>query len=795
MMKNRTSFFVYATVAALVLTFGCKRKLNLKVPTSPLVFENILPICLEPQETLLDVNDFFIDENLLDSVSAKPYLNATLSDDKKKIILKENGTVLPALFYLRAYTKNYEYSIVLKRSSKISYEFKYVADTHITKKVAIVGDFNGWIANYKQMVFDGQSFTCKLNLNPGKYGYLWSVDNKWILDPLNNEKQANMAGLTSSVLKIEHKQSGTKPKLFTNWADGNIIRIKTMHRPEKFFVLWDNFDLTEQFTSYQNEVLEIRIPEIASNIENSKIRVYSYNKAGVSNDILIPLKHGNVVKQSADLDRHDKAAMMMYYLLVDRFNDADETNNFKVKDTKVPVLANFMGGDMHGIDEKIQDDYFVSLGVNTLWLSPLVQNPYNAQADELVTGKYNTGFHGYWPVSSSMIDARFGYEKLLHSIVKHAHHKEINILVDLVSNHVHEKHPINTYHKDWISQYALADSSVNVQQFDQNYQSTWLNSYLPDIDYSKSIVLESMCDSALFWLQKYDIDGFRHGAANFVHDNYWKTLTKKIKADAVHKHLHVPFQIGEVIGSRDFVTNYVNSGKHHAQFDYNLYFDSKQIFTSGSLSFKTLASSLHESFDYFGWHSLMGNLTGNHNLTRFFSFGSDVIRAKQGKSISSFDGIRQKNEYKNLAQLMAFAATIPGVPVLFYGDEIGLNGAGTMDQSPMMKFEKLSAEEAHHLEITKKLLHLRKNNMALIYGDFDLLNANENTLAYARYYFDNAAFVFFNKENKTVKFKVTIPKEYARVSLKKHFNAKFNIDKNDLIIELPPHSFEIITTQ
>lgn len=794
-MKNKHQFFKYIFVAALALAFGCKRKSNLKVPSSPLIIENILPICLEPKETIIDVNDIFIDENILDSVSAKPYLTASLSSDKKSIVLKENGTALPLMFYLHAYTKNYEYSIILKRSSKIGYEFKYVTESNTPKKVAIVGDFNGWIPNDDEMVFDGHSYQCKVNLNPGKYAYLWVVDNKWMLDPLNNEKQRNMAGEMSSVVLIDNKPSGKIPKLFTNWADGNIIRIKTINHPEKFFVLWDNFDLTKQFTNYQNDILEIRIPEIAANTDNSRIRVYSYNKAGVSNDILIPLKNGNVVKQSADLDRHDKAAMMMYYLLVDRFNDADETNNFKVKDGNVNTLSNFMGGDMHGIDEKIQDDYFASLGVNTLWLSPLVQNPYEAEADEVMKNKYYTGFHGYWPVSSSMFDARFGNEKLLHSIVKHAHHKEINVMIDLVSNHVHKKHPINTKHKDWLTIFVLADSTYNLRKFDQKFNETWLNSFLPDIDYSKPIVVDAMSDSALYWLQKYDIDGYRHGTTNFVHDNYWKTLTKKIKTYAIKQGLNVPYQIGEVIGSRDFVTRYVNSGKHHAQFDYNLYFESKQVFTSSNTTFTALAASLHESFNYFGWHSLMGNMTGNHDLGRFFSYGSDVMLMNQFNTSQINTSFKQKSDYNQLAQIMAFTATIPGLPVLFYGDEIGLKGAGTMDHSPMMKFEKLNAQEANQFETTKKLLHLRKNNMALIYGDFDLLSANENTLAYARYYFDNAAFVFFNKDNKSVKFKVAIPKEYATVSLKKHFNAKFTIDDTDLIIEMAPHSFEIITAQ
>ena len=112
-----------------------------------------------------------------------------------------------------------------------------------------------------------------------------------------------------------------------------------------------------------------------------------------------------------------------------------------------------------------------------------------------------------------------------------------------------------------------------------------------------------------------------------------------------------------------------------------------------------------------------------------------------------------------------------------------------------MKFDNLPYDEANQLIITKKLFNLRKNNMALIYGDYDLLKADKKVMAYARYYFDSAALVFFNKDNKSVKFKVNLPKDYSSASLTKHFNGKFSIQNNELIIELPAHSFEIITTK
>jgi cyclomaltodextrinase len=788
---------IYAFLLILSLIFSCKRKSELKVPSKVLTIENVLPITLQPKETLIHINDIFIDESVLDSVSARPYLNAKLSADKKLLTLTEHGAVLPPLFYLHLYCGNYEYSIILKRSQKIVHEFKYMALGTAPNKVQLAGDFNGWAPQYTNLVFDGKIFSCKLTLSPGKYAYQLVVDDQWMLDPMNPEKMDNNMGGINSVITVGNASNDKSPKLITNWADGNVIRIKAINKPEKFFVLWDNFDLTKQFSTYQNGILEIRLPEVVANSAKSSIRVYSYNNMGESNDILIPLKNGIVVKQTADLNRFDKAAMSMYFMMVDRFNDGDQSNNFPIKDHEVLPKANYMGGDIHGVDEKIQDDYFSVLGINTIWMSPIVQNPYEAYVEYPAPHRKYSGYHGYWPISSTKIDDRFGNEKLLHSIIKHAHHKNINVLLDFVSNHVHEKHPLYIHHKDWFTSIDLPDGRKNIRIWDEQRLTTWFDTFLPDIDYTKPEVIEAMTDSAMYWLEKYDIDGFRHDATKHVSEDFWRALTKKIKSYAVKKKLTVPYQIGETFGSRELIASYVSSGQQNAQFDFNLYFDARSVFVNDKEPFTKLSSSLQESFNYYGWHSLMGNISGNHDIARFISYaGEDLKFSDDDKESGWKRNIKVKNKvgYQKLSQLMAFITTIPGVPVLYYGDEIGMPGAGDPDNRRMMKFDQLSPEESKQLELTKQLFNLRKTTMALLYGDFDLLKADDKVMAYARYYFDSAAIVFFNKDNKKIKYKVVLPKDYARSNLKKHFNGKFSLNNNELIIELEPHSFEIITT-
>lgn len=793
----KPNVLIYLALSLSGFIISCSQKGDLNVPASDLIPDNVLPINLQPKETVIHVNDILIDEGLLDSVSARPYLKTQLSDDKKMLTLTETGANLPPVFYLKLFSGNYEYSVILKRSQKVTHQFKYTALGTAPAKVQLAGDFNGWTPNNTELVFDGKVFSCELTLSPGKYAYQLVVDDKWMLDPINPDKVDNNMGGINSVVSIGNLSTANQPKLVTNWADGNLIRIEAINTPEKFYVLWDNFDLTKQFTSFENGILQIRIPAAAANSDKSCIRVYAYNKDGASNDILIPLKNGNVVKQSKDLNRFDKAAMIMYFMMVDRFKDADAKNNFPVKDAQVLAKANYLGGDISGVDQKIQDNYFANLGVNTIWMSPIVQNPYEAYVEYPEPHRKYSGYHGYWPISSTAIDFRFGNEAILKSTIKHAHHKNINILLDYVSNHVHEKHPLYIKHKDWFTSIDLPDGRKNIRIWDEQRLTTWFDTFLPDLDYTKKEVIEAMSDSAMFWLNEYGIDGFRHDATKHVSEDFWRALTQKIKIYAQKNNVPLPYQIGETFGSRELIGSYVSSGQQNAQFDFNLYFDARSVFVNDNEPFTKLSESLNESFNYYGWHSLMGNISGNHDIARFISYaGEDLKFSDDDKESGWKRNITVKNKvgYKKLAQLMAYIATIPGVPVIYYGDEIGMPGAGDPDNRRMMKFDNLTADEAHQLKITKQLFNIRKNNMAMLYGDYDLLKADKKVMAYARYYFDSAALVFFNKDNKTVKFKVNLPKEYAAANLKKNFEGKFSIQDNELLIELPPNSFEIITT-
>src|SRR5690606_27199308 len=122
----------------------------------------------------------------------------------------------------------------------------------------------------------------------------------------------------------------------------------------------------------------VRIPANAKEIERSKIRVWAYNKEGKSNDVLVPLHFGNVISSASQLNRNDYEAMVMYFLMVDRFNNGNQSNDKPLNIPEVHPKADYFGGDLKGVADKIEEGYFDDLGVNTLWLSPITQNPEGA---------------------------------------------------------------------------------------------------------------------------------------------------------------------------------------------------------------------------------------------------------------------------------------------------------------------------------------------------------------------------------------------------------------------------------
>ncbi len=123
----------------------------------------------------------------------------------------------------------------------------------------------------------------------------------------------------------------------------------------------------------------------------------------------------------------------LYFMLTDRFNNGDTSNdiNYGRTDTTA-VLRGFEGGDLKGVTQKIKEGYFTNLGVNAIWMSPIVEQIHSSTNEG--TG-VTYGFHGYWTKDWTALDKNFGTVEDLKELVATAHKKGIRIVLDAVINH------------------------------------------------------------------------------------------------------------------------------------------------------------------------------------------------------------------------------------------------------------------------------------------------------------------------------------------------------------------------
>ncbi len=389
--------------------------------------------------------------------------------------------------------------------------------------------------------------------------------------------------------------------------------IGVRNKIDSVFIYWENHLLGKDFWSLDSAGITVNIPRKAREFDRSYIRAWAYNKAGISNEILVPLQNGKVLSDPVKLSRTDRESMIMYFLMVDRFRNGDKEIDQPVKDPEIDPKVNYMGGDIAGITRTIEDGYFSNLGVNTLWISPITQNPLLGFVEYPAPHRKFSGYHGYWPITLTTIDNRFGDSKALNKMVMEAHGKGMNVILDFVSHHVHQDYPLLKAHPDWITSVDLPGKKKNIRLFDEQRLTTWFDIFLPTFDLTKPEVAEMVSDSATFWIREYKIDGFRHDAAKHVPESYWRLLNQKLNKEVTVPEGRGVYQIGETFGSRELIASYINPGMLDAQFEFNLYWDAKNSFASDNTSFRELNYSLQQRFNYFGEHNLMGNITGNQD--------------------------------------------------------------------------------------------------------------------------------------------------------------------------------------
>lgn len=747
------------------------------------------PVQLEGIQTTVYLADYFMDPSLIDSAGSVPGLDIQLDPAGQELQIRIVGD-LGFLTNLPLHSGENRYDLLLRSPVKVPVSLRLRDDNY--QRVQVKGEMNAWNPAAGEMTLNRGIWEISFQVNPGNYQYQFVVDGREMLDPVNPKKTPNGIGGTNSLLSLPRPDPRKLPALYSRHAYGDSLELQLVN-DGAVLVYWDNELIP--IDKKGGKVL-VKIPVKAKERNRSFLRVFAQNEFGVSNDVLIPLERGEVLRDPANVTRHDREAQIMYFTLVDRFNNGNRENDAPVNDERVHPMANYQGGDIAGITQKIKDGYFESMKINAIWLSPITLNPEGAFQEYPEPRRWYTGYHGYWPVRSSALDHRFGTEEEMQELVETAHAHGINILLDYVCNHVHEQHPMYQRNPEWATPLILPDGTKNIRIWEEQRLTTWFDDFLPTLDLENPEVIARQVDSAMYWVQRYGLDGYRHDATKHISTPFWRTLTRKLKEQVMVPNNQLLYQIGETYGSRELTSSYIGSGLLDAQFDFNLYFDAREVFARPETSFDLLYNSMLETFSYFGYHSTMGYISGNHDIPRFISLAGGALRFDENDRAAGFEreiGVGDRSAYKRLQMLHAFNMSIPGVPVIYYGDEIGMPGAGDPDNRRMMRFSGWSEEEAATKRIVEKLSELRKSQLALIYGNTEFLHRDATSMAFARTYFDQLTVSVFNKSDKPKRITLTIPERYSEVQLQSNFGYTATQKGTQIQIELPPLSFEILT--
>lgn len=786
-MRKLTVLFL----SVLVLTACTKTGLNLPADSNNNINLNTL-LTLKSGVNKVFTQDYILNIAEIDSISI-PGIDAALSADKTTITLNITPET-PAFFNTTIWVKGVPYAVPCRKTDKVDYTFTYNPQGKTFKKVQIAGQMNDWapVLTPDLTLNEKGLYEVTLNLSPGTYLYQMVLDGDQNHDANNPNKVDNGYGKFNSILQVEGN-SDKFPVLQTGEIESGKFTITAENNATKIFVYWQNYLLPENFVKNENGKITISIPLEAEKLDRSFIRVWSMNEWGTSNDLLIPLQKGNILTNAADITRQDRHAQIMYFMLIDRFKNGNKQNDKPMNRPDVNPKVDFFGGDLAGVKDEIQNDYFKKLGTNTLWISPVNQNPEEPYGYYAPKKTKFSGYHGYWPISSSKVDHRFGTNQKLKDLVSTAHDKNMNVLLDYVAHHIHELHPLYKQHPEFFTSLYLPDGTLNTERWNDQRLTTWFDTFMPTFDLSNPKVISMMSDSAMYWLDEFKLDGFRHDACKHITEEFWRALTLKIKQNNNGKGV---YQIGETYGSPELIGSYLNTGMLDGQFDFNVFDEASTTLEGvGVPNMQRIYNVLQTSFNTYGYHNLMGYISGNHDKPRFMAYASGDLKFGEDSKAAGWNrdiGITDSTAYDKMALMQTFIMTIPGVPVIYYGDEIGMTGANDPDCRRMMRFEGLNNRETKLWNQVATLTHLRSENPVLIYGDFINLKAETDSWAYARKYFDKEAIVLINNSKAEKKLEITLPVSLKNKNFKATFKNKFKISDGKLQLTLPAYSAEVL---
>ena len=508
----------------------------------------------------------------------------------------------------------------------------------------------------------GYDFT---GVSTGDYYYYYVVDGTGELDAFNSEK-ADYSGKECSVCHFKKANVSVEASLSQyamDYNDNNVLSVKLTAKDGEGLE-------TSEIAAITADLSELGLNRefaIDPTLMEGTISCLNTVAAG-EKTIPVTVKdiYGNVYttatnvtvterkKSAGDFD-WDEA--VIYFAVTDRFFDGDASNNdaYGVGDynTGEKGGSSYHGGDFAGLNQKL--DYLKDLGVNTIWITPIVENITEDQHDKK-TDTATYGYHGYWASDFTKLNRHLGTEEQFKALLDAAHSKGMKIMVDVVLNHAGygtEKY-FNSILKDADgNSISMIRDSDNTISGDDKYDSL---SDLPDFVTENKAVTDQLVAWQTEWMSKYSIDYYRVDTVKHVETTTWAAFKNSLtKVNPDFK------MIGEYSGA-GYANNAgeLGTGSMDAllDFDFN---DFAQKFVTGDIS--GVESSLQKRNGAINNTATMGSFLSSHD--------EDSLQYK----LVNESKLSEEEAYNLMKVAATLQITAKGQPVLYYGEEIGQGGA------------------------------------------------------------------------------------------------------------------------
>jgi glycosidase len=468
---------------------------------------------------------------------------------------------------------------------------------------------------------------------------------------------------------------------------------------------------------------------------------------------------------------------VIYFAFVDRFVDGNPANDCNVSGAQATSTSstNYLGGDWAGVTQKITSGYFTDLGVNVLWINVPFKDADDVADPGVVCngscsndGHMYSAYHGYWPSDPSSTESCFGTASDLTALVQAAHQAKIKVLFDYAMVHVHTESALYQQHKNdspsWFTpQCVCGDTNDNCGNYD-NY-TCWFTSYLAHFDFTNSSAARDFSVNAATQLvTTYGNDAFRLDAIKQVDPSWLKQLRPQIASQVIAKETPPQrfYMVGETYDfqNRALIRSFLDSTNGlDGQYDFPLRIrlveallmrSTQNMLTPDDLSWgrtappgmQGLAQFMDSNDAFYPPDAVMSTFIGNQDLPRSIHFAEDTLpawlnvgtpSATDGKG-SAWSGqpalSTNPNAYERLANAFAVILTNKGAPLIYYGDEIGMPGAGDPDNRRMMPWAGYTQDQQNLYARIKALTAIRAAHPAMRRGTRSTLEADADLWVY-----------------------------------------------------------------